>query len=66
MLAVLAAAWLVYDHRDGFAFAATTVTMASCIVSIFVGLYPKVMVSSTNAAYNLTVHTRRPGRTRSR
>ena len=56
ILAVLAAAWLVYEHRDGFAFAATAVTMASCIVSIFVGLYPNVMVSSTNPAYNLTVH----------
>jgi hypothetical protein len=29
--------------------------MASCIVSIFVGLYPHVMVSSTNPAYSLTV-----------
>jgi cytochrome d ubiquinol oxidase subunit II len=56
ILAVLAAAWLVYEHRDGFAFAATAVTMASCIASIFVGLYPNVMVSSTNPAYSLTVH----------
>jgi cytochrome d ubiquinol oxidase subunit II len=56
ILAVLAAVWLVYEHREGFAFTATTVTMASCIVAIFVGLYPDVMVSSTNAAYNLTVH----------
>jgi cytochrome bd-type quinol oxidase subunit 2 len=55
ILAALAAVWLVYDHRDGFAFAATTVTMASCIVSIFVGLYPNVMVSSTSPANNLTV-----------
>jgi cytochrome d ubiquinol oxidase subunit II len=56
VLAVLAAAWLVYDHREGFAFAATTVTIASCIISIFTDLYPNVMVSSTNPAYNLTVH----------
>jgi cytochrome d ubiquinol oxidase subunit II len=28
--------------------------MASAIVAIFTGLYPNVMVSSTNAAYNLT------------
>jgi cytochrome d ubiquinol oxidase subunit II len=54
ILAVLAAFWLVYEQRDGFAFAATTVTMASAIVAIFVGLYPNVMVSSTNAANNLT------------
>jgi len=55
ILAVLAAVWLVYANRDGFAFAATTVTIASCIISIFVGLYPHVMVSSTNPAYSLTV-----------
>jgi cytochrome d ubiquinol oxidase subunit II len=56
ILAVLAAVWLVYARRDGFAFAATTITIASCIASIFVGLYPNVMVSSTNPAYSLTVH----------
>jgi cytochrome d ubiquinol oxidase subunit II len=56
VLAVLTAVWLVYDNRAGFAFAATTVTIASCIVAIFTGLYPNVMVSTTNAAYNLTVH----------
>jgi cytochrome d ubiquinol oxidase subunit II len=56
ILAVLAAVWLVYAHRDGFAFAATTVTIAASIISIFVDLYPNVMVSSTNPAYNLTVH----------
>jgi cytochrome d ubiquinol oxidase subunit II len=56
ILAVIAAWWLVSDHRAGFAFAATTVTIASCIVAIFVDLYPNVMVSSTNPAYNLTAH----------
>jgi cytochrome bd ubiquinol oxidase subunit II len=54
ILAVLTAVWLVYDNRAGFAFAATTVTIASCIVAIFTGLYPNVMASTTNAAYNLT------------
>ena len=61
VLAVLAAVWLVYEHRDGFAFAATTVTIAACIVAIFVDLYPNVMVSSTNSAYNLTVHNTASG-----
>jgi len=54
ILAVIAAVWLVYEERDGFAFAATAVTMASAIVAIFAGLYPNVMVSSTSAANNLT------------
>jgi cytochrome d ubiquinol oxidase subunit II len=61
VLAVIAAVWLVYEHREGFAFALTTVTMAACVVSIFTGLYPNVMVSSTKAAYNLTVHNTASG-----
>jgi cytochrome bd-type quinol oxidase subunit 2 len=61
VLAVIAAVWLVWDHREGFAFAATTVTMAACIISIFTGLYPNVMVSSTSAANNLTVHNTASG-----
>ena len=62
VLAVIAAVWLVYEHREGFAFAATTVTIGSCIISLFVDLYPNVMVSSTNPAYNLTVHNTASGR----
>jgi len=61
VLAVIAAVWLVWDHREGFAFAATAVTMAACIISIFTGLYPNVMVSSTSAANNLTVHNTASG-----
>jgi cytochrome d ubiquinol oxidase subunit II len=56
IVAVLAAVWLVYAHSDGFAFTAATITTATCIVSVFVGLYPNVMVSSTNPKYNLTVN----------
>ena len=61
VLAVIAAVWLVYEHRDGFAFVATTVTIAASIGAIFVDLYPNVMVSSTNSAYNLTVHNTASG-----
>ena len=61
VLAVIAAVWLVYEHREGFAFAATTVTIASCILALFVDLYPNVMISSTNPAYNLTVHNTASG-----
>jgi len=61
ILAVLAAVWLVYAGRDGFAFTATAVTIAACILSIFVDLYPNVMVSSTNKAYSLTAHNTASG-----
>jgi cytochrome bd ubiquinol oxidase subunit II len=56
ILAAIAAVPLVYASREGWAFTATTVTIAFCILSIFTDLYPNVMVSSTNSAYNLTVH----------
>jgi cytochrome d ubiquinol oxidase subunit II len=61
ILAVLTAVWLVYDHHEGFAFAATAVTIASCILAIFADLYPNVMVSTANPAYNLTVHNTASG-----
>ena len=61
VLAAFAAVWLAYEHREGWAFTMPTVTMAACIISIFTDLYPRVMVSSTNAAYDLTVHNTASG-----
>ncbi len=55
IVAVLAA-WALVRGHEGWAFGATTLTMALCIITIFVDLYPRVMVSSTNPAYSLTVH----------
>jgi cytochrome d ubiquinol oxidase subunit II len=55
VLAVLAAAWLIREGRDGWAFTITSITMATTVLAIFTNLYPRVMVSSTNAAYSLTV-----------
>ena len=52
-LAVLAA-WMLVRGHEGWAFAATTVTIAVSIITIFVNLYPRVMVSSTNPAFSLT------------
>ena len=55
VLAALTAAWQVGRGRDGLAFAATAVTMAAVVVSIFVALYPRVMVSTLGSANDLTV-----------
>jgi cytochrome d ubiquinol oxidase subunit II len=55
VLAALTAAWQVGRDRDGLAFAATAVTMAAVVVSIFVALYPRVMVSTLGSANDLTV-----------
>lgn len=61
IIAVFAAAWLAADGRVGWAFAATTLAIAAMIASIFVDLYPRLMVSSTNAAYSLTVQNSASG-----
>ena len=55
VLAALTAAWQVGRGRDGLAFATTAVTMAAVVVSIFVALYPRVMVSTLGSANDLTV-----------
>jgi cytochrome bd ubiquinol oxidase subunit II len=62
VLAAIAAVWLVYSRSEGWAFAATTVTIAACVLSIFTDLYPRVMVSSTSPAFSLTVHNTASGR----
>jgi cytochrome d ubiquinol oxidase subunit II len=55
VIAVLGTGYLVHARHEGWAFAATAVAMGTSVVSIFVGLAPNVMVSSTNHAYNLTI-----------
>ncbi|HEX2370642.1 MAG TPA: cytochrome d ubiquinol oxidase subunit II [Acidimicrobiia bacterium] len=55
LLAVVAAGWATRSGRDGWAFIATTVAMATSVLSIFVNLYPNLMVSSTDPAFSLTL-----------
>jgi cytochrome d ubiquinol oxidase subunit II len=53
VVGVLGAAFSV--GRDGRAFALTAVTIGATVAAVFAGLYPHVLVSSTDAAYSLTV-----------
>jgi cytochrome bd ubiquinol oxidase subunit II len=54
-IAVLGALLSLTRDRDGPAFVATAVAMVASVGSLFASLYPDVLVSSTDAAYNLTV-----------
>ena len=56
ILAILAAWALISSRQEGWAFTATTTAIALSIITIFVDLYPRVMISSTNPAFSLTVH----------
>ena len=58
---VAAVAWLlalfsIFKGRDGWAFLFSAVTIGLAVATLFVGLFPNVMVSSTDAAYNLTIY----------
>jgi cytochrome d ubiquinol oxidase subunit II len=55
VIAVAFAARLATTDEDGSAFAASAIAIAATVGSIFIDLYPHVMVSSTSAAYDLTV-----------
>lgn len=55
VLAVATGAVALRRGREGWAFAATAAAMAAAVASLFADLYPNVLVSSTGAAYDLTV-----------
>ena len=55
LVAVVAAAWLAESGAEGWAFTSAAVAIGSVVGSLFVDLFPRVMVSSTNSAYDLTV-----------
>jgi cytochrome d ubiquinol oxidase subunit II len=55
VFAVIAAAWLAADRHHGWAFTCSTLTIALAMLTLFTDLYPNVMISSTNSAYNLTI-----------
>ncbi|MGC9974580.1 MAG: cytochrome d ubiquinol oxidase subunit II [Gaiellaceae bacterium] len=46
---------LVFRDHDGAAFAATALAIVSATAMLFVSLYPRVLVSSTSSANNLTI-----------
>ena len=55
LVAVVGAALFAESRAEGWAFAAAATAIGSVVGSIFFELFPRVMVSSTNSAYNLTV-----------
>lgn len=56
-VALLISGWFVRKERSGWAFIMTGLTIALSTITIFIGLYPRVMVSSLNEAWSLTIYT---------
>jgi cytochrome d ubiquinol oxidase subunit II len=62
VIAVIFAARLARsEHHEGLAFTASAAAIAATVGSIFIDLYPNVMVSSTSSAFNLTVNNAASG-----
>jgi cytochrome d ubiquinol oxidase subunit II len=56
VVAMLAAGGFVRGQRMGWAFTMTCVAIAFATVTIFMSLYPRVMVSSLDGAWSLTIY----------
>jgi cytochrome d ubiquinol oxidase subunit II len=55
-MAILAAGYFVRIQRNGWAFILTSLTIILSVSTIFLVLYPRVMVSSLDPAYSLTIY----------
>ncbi len=55
VVAALGSAVLLRGHREGWSFSATGLAIGATMAALFANLFPNVLVSSTSAAYTLTV-----------
>ena len=55
-MALLLGGWLIQSKHFGWAFLMTGVTIVLSAVTIALGLFPNVMISSLNPAWNLTIY----------
>jgi cytochrome d ubiquinol oxidase subunit II len=56
VVALLVAGWLIRQRAHGWAFVLTGLTIALSTITIAMGLYPRVMVSSLNPDWSLTIY----------
>jgi cytochrome d ubiquinol oxidase subunit II len=54
--ALLAAGWCIRNHHEGWAFGLTGLTIALSTLAVFQGLFPRVMISSLNPDWSLTIY----------
>jgi len=56
MVAILLTGFFLRKMRQGWAFVTTAVAIAFSLVTAFLILYPRVMISSINPEYSLTIY----------
>ncbi len=55
-LALLSTGWFIKINRSGWAFIMTGLTIAFSTITVFLGLFPRVMVSSLDDKWSLTIY----------
>jgi len=55
-VALLAAGWFIRSRHHGRAFVMTGLTIVLSALTVAIGLYPRLMVSSLNPAWSLTIY----------
>lgn len=55
-VALISVRWLIKHDKSGWAFTMTALTIAASTITIFMELFPNVMISSLDAAWNLTIY----------
>jgi cytochrome d ubiquinol oxidase subunit II len=53
---LLASGWLLRKRAHGWSFTMISLSVAFTLMTLFIGLYPRVMVSSLNEAWSLTIY----------
>ncbi|WP_422658715.1 cytochrome d ubiquinol oxidase subunit II [Paenibacillus sp. EC2-1] len=61
VIAFLLAGYFMKIKKDGWAFGMTGAVIALSVMSVFIGLFPRVMISSINSAFDLTIHNAASG-----
>ncbi|HVN53224.1 MAG TPA: cytochrome d ubiquinol oxidase subunit II [Anaerolineaceae bacterium] len=61
LIALLTAGFFIHQKRDGWAFLMTSLTIILSVATIFMQLYPRVLVSNPNPANSLTIYNSASG-----
>ncbi len=56
VVALLMVGWFIRERRDGWAFFFTSTAIIFSVATIFLALYPRVLVSSLDPAWSLTIY----------
>lgn len=59
--AILVCGYFIYQQRDGWAFTMTALTIILALITMFMILFPRVMISSLDPAYSLTIYSAASG-----